>query len=405
MKVVIVGGGIAGLTAALCLHERGIDAEVYESTAELRPVGVGISLLAHGARELDGLRVLDAIAKRAVRFREHAFFTSSGQLIYRDPADERFPAFLVHRADLHEVLVDAVRERLGSDSIRLGHSCVGVEQDDDGAIVRFEETRSGRALDSVRGDAVFACDGIHSALRAQYYPGEGEPVFSGVNMWRGVTPHPPVLSGGSHARVGVIDTGKMVIYPIRNEIDGDGNQLMNWVAEVRDPHGKQVDWNKRGRLEDFLPNYADWHFDWMDVADLLQRSEVIYEFPMSDRDPVSRWAFGRVALLGDAAHPMVPRGSNGAMQAIIDARVAAESLAREATPEAGLRAYEEERLETANAIVLRNRSTPPDSLIETVQQRTGNQRFERLEDVISSQEIRELLDGYKALTGSPKGAR
>jgi 2-polyprenyl-6-methoxyphenol hydroxylase-like FAD-dependent oxidoreductase len=219
-------------------------------------------------------------------------------------------------------------------------------------------------------------------------------------MWRGVTTHPPVLSGGSHARVGVIDTGKMVIYPIRNAIDEAGNQLMNWVAELRDPQGKPVDWNRGGRLEDFLHAFADWHFDWIDVPDLLRRAQVIYEFPMVDRDPVERWAFGRVALLGDAAHPMVPRGSNGAMQAILDARALADALAREPAPEAALRAYEGARLETANAIVLRNRTAPPDSLIETVQKRTGNRPFERLDDVISPDEIRSLLDGYKTLTGT-----
>lgn len=396
----IVGGGIAGLAAALLLEQRGISARVYESTPELRQVGVGISLLPNGARELERLGVLDRIAQRAVRFRDSWFFTSHGQLIHRDPADPSQPQFLVHRADLHAVLLDAVRERLGEDSLKLGHSCAGFEQDGEGVAVRFRDPRDGRSLGSRRGDVVLACDGIHSVVRAQLYPDEGAPVFSGINMWRGVTPHPPVLSGGSHARVGVIDTGKMVIYPIRDAIDDAGNQLMNWVAELRDPSGKPVDWNRGGRLEDFLHAFEDWHFDWIDVPHLLRMAQVIYEFPMVDRDPVERWAFGRVALLGDAAHPMVPRGSNGAMQAILDARALADALASEESPEAALRAYEAARLETANAIVLRNRTTPPDSLIETVQQRAGNKPFDRLEDVISAEEIRSLLDGYKTLTGT-----
>jgi len=399
-QVVIVGGGIAGLTVALCLEQRGIRARVYESTPELRPVGVGISLLPNGARELEALGLLDQIAERAIPFRESCFFTSQGQLIHRDPAPSGARQYLVHRADLHAVLLSAVHERLGKDAVRLGHACVGFEQDGDGVTVQFTDTRSGRALDSQRGEVALACDGIHSVLRAQLYPGEGEPVFSGINMWRGVTPHPAVLSGGSHARVGVIDTGKMVIYPIRDAIDDAGNQLMNWVAEVRDPAGKPVDWNRGGRLEDFLPAFSDWHFDWIDVPDLLRRAQVIYEFPMVDRDPVERWAFGRVALLGDAAHPMVPRGSNGAMQAILDARAVADALAAERDPEAALRAYEAARLETANAIVMRNRTAPPDTLIETVQKRTGNRPFDRLEDVISQDEIRGLLDGYKTLTGT-----
>jgi len=404
VEVAIVGGGISGLTAALELHARGIGARVYESTPELRPVGVGISLLPHGARELDALGLLDGIRARAVPYREACFFNSFGQLIHRDPADPRFPQFLVHRADLHEVLLEAVRERLGEQAVVLGCTCVGVDQDATGAVARFVGTRDGRALDDRRGDVVLACDGIHSAIRKQLYPGEGEPVFSGVNMWRGVTRHPPILSGGSHTRIGKVDTGKMVIYPIRDAVDDEGNQLTNWVAEVRDARGVPVDWNRGGRLEDFLPVYADWRFDWLDVPGLLSRAEVIYEFPMSDRDPVEQWAFGRVALIGDAAHPMIPRGSNGAMQAIVDARVVAEALASEETPEAALRAYEDARLETVNAIVLRNRTTPPDSLIELVERRTGPRPFERIEDVISRDEIRDILEGYKALTGSSREA-
>ena len=404
MRVVIVGGGISGLTAALCLHARGIEASVYESTPELKPVGVGISLLPNGARELEALGVLDGIRTRSVPLHEHAFFTSLGQLVHRDPADPRLPQYLVHRADLHEVLLGAVLERLGPDALRLGHTCIGFEQDGEGAKAHFRESGGGAFLEPARGDAVLACDGIHSSMRAQLYPGEGEPVFSGVNMWRGVTRHRPILSGGSHTRIGVVDTGKLVVYPIRNDVDGEGSQLMNWVAEVRDPGRKPVDWNRHGRLEDFLPVYAAWRFDWLDVPELLRRSEVVYEFPMSDRDPVERWVFGRVALVGDAAHPMVPRGSNGAMQAILDARTAADALARADTPEAALLAYEDERLEQVNAIVLRNRTTPPDSLIEAVERRTGGRPFARVEEVISPEEIREILDGYKALTGSSREA-
>jgi 2-polyprenyl-6-methoxyphenol hydroxylase-like FAD-dependent oxidoreductase len=398
MEVVIVGGGISGLTTGLELEARGIRARIYESVQELREVGVGISLLPHGARELDALGLLDEIRSRAVPYREACFFNSFGQLIHRDPADPQFPQFLVHRADLHGVLADAVRERLGDDAIVLGHTCTGVDLDGDGATARFAGGERARA------DAVLACDGIHSAIRKQLYPDEGEPVFSGVNMWRGVTPHRPILSGGSHTRIGKVDTGKIVVYPIRDDIDADGHQLMNWVVEIRDARGVPVDWNRRGRLEDFVDTFAEWRFDWLDVPDMLTRADVIYEFPMSDRDPVSAWAFGRTALIGDAAHPMIPRGSNGAMQAIVDARVVADALASEPTVEAALRAYEDARLETVNRIVLTNRTTPPDFLIETVERRTGPRPFDRLEDVIDEEEIREILDGYKALTGSSREA-
>jgi 2-polyprenyl-6-methoxyphenol hydroxylase-like FAD-dependent oxidoreductase len=398
MEVVIVGGGISGLTTALELHARGIRARVIEAVHELREVGVGISLLPHGARELDALGLLDEIRACAVPYREACFFNSFGQFIHRDPADPQFPQFLVHRADLHGVLATAVRTRLGDDAIVLGHTCTGVDLDGDGATAHFA------GHESTRADVVLACDGIHSAIRKQLYPNEGEPVFSGVNMWRGVTPHAPILSGGSHTRIGKVDTGKLVVYPIRDNIDGDGNQLMNWVVEIRDARGVPVDWNRGGRLEDFLPTFESWRFDWLDVPAMLARADVVYEFPMSDRDPVSQWAFGRTALIGDAAHPMIPRGSNGAMQAILDARAVADALATEPTPEAALRVYEGMRLETVNRIVLTNRTMPPDFLIETVERRTGPQPFDRLEDVIGEEEIRENLDGYKALTGSSREA-
>jgi 2-polyprenyl-6-methoxyphenol hydroxylase-like FAD-dependent oxidoreductase len=214
-----------------------------------------------------------------------------------------------------------------------------------------------------------------------------------------VTVHAPIGSGGAHMRIGTVDPGKMVIYPIRDDVDGQGRQLINWVAEIYSDRYKPGAWTSPGRVEDFIAPFADWHFDWLDVPELFANAEQIYEYPMSDRDPVGQWAFGRVALVGDAAHPMIPRGSNGAMQAIVDTRVLAEALAAEPTPEAAVAAYEAERLEKVNRVVLTNRVTPPDHLIEEVERRTGFQPFERLEDVISQDELRALLEGYKQVAG------
>ncbi|MDW5595033.1 flavin-dependent oxidoreductase [Conexibacter stalactiti] len=398
-EAVIVGGGIAGLTLALCLHERGVRCQVYESAPELRPLGVGISLLPHGTQVLAGLGLLGEVQRRAVAFRESCFFNRFGQLIHRDPAPEDWRQFLIHRGDLHELLVDAVRQRLGAEALVLGHTCTGVEQDADGATAQFADTVSGAALPERRADAVIGCDGIHSRVRRAFYPDEGEPVFSGVNMWRGVTRRQPFLSGGSHCRVGTVDPGKMVVYPIRDDVDEAGNQLVNWVAEIRDPHRGEVDWSAPGRIADFIEPFASWRFEWLDVAQLIEDADVVYEYPMSDRDPVDRWAFERVALAGDAAHPMIPRGSNGAMQAIVDARVLADALAGGTPITDALRAYEDERLERVNAIVLRNRTQPPDFLIEEVARLTGDRPFERLEDVIGADEMQELLDGYKRVAG------
>jgi len=395
--IVIVGGGIAGLSLALHLHQRDIACQIYEAAPEIKPLGVGISLLPHGTKALAQLGLLDELRERAVVFRESCFVTRQGQFVYRDPAVSEFPQFLIHRADLHEVLYEAVHERLGAHAVMLGHTCIGVDDGAAGAEAHFIDTRTREPLPSRAGRAVIACDGIHSMIRAQFYPDEGAPVFSGVNMWRGTTIHPPVQSGGSHLRIGTVDRGKMVIYPIRNL--PDGRQLVNWVAEVRQEEAGPVDWSVPGRVEDVLPAFDDWTFDWLDVPALIRDAEAILEYPMSDRDPIDRWTFGHVTLTGDAAHPMIPRGSNGAMQAILDTVALADALAEEAETGDALLAYERVRREAVNAVVLKNRVTPPDHLIEVVEERTGGQTFERVEDVISNDEIHAILDSYKAVAG------
>lgn len=399
MNVIIVGGGVGGLTLALCLHKRGVPCRVYESAPRFKPLGVGISLLPHGTRELIELGLLEDLRRVAVEFKESSFFNSFGQLIYRDPARPDSPQFLIHRADLHGVLYDAALARLGPENILLDHTCVGVQQDAGEARVVFRNTQGGQLLRTQNATVVIGCDGIHSVIRRQFYPHEGPPVFSGINLWRGVARYKPFLTAGSHVRAGALDTGKLVLYPIRNNVDDEGRQLINFVAEIRDLKQAPLDWNAPGRVEDFIHIYQDWHFDWLDVADLLIKAEIILRYPMSDRDPLPRWTFGRVTLLGDAAHPMVPRGSNGAMQAMIDSRLLADVLVSSTNPVAALKAYEDSRLALVNRIVLTNRSQPPDLLIETVEKRTGHKPFERLEDVIAPEELRAMLEKYKRLAG------
>ena len=244
---------------------------------------------------------------------------------------------------------------------------------------------------------VVGCDGLHSVIRKQLHPHEGEPRYSGVNMWRGVTPWEPFLSGASMVRAGWLAHGKMVIYPIRNNIDTAGRQLVNWVAEIETPayRGKR-DWNRPGRLEDFIDAYADWHFKWLDVPAMIRATDPILEFPMIDQDPLPWWTQGRATLLGDAAHPMLPRGSNGAGQAVLDARVLADALAlHRDNPAAALKAYESRRLPATTNVVLANRQNPPDAINREVYLRTGDRPFARIEDVISDDEMRAISDSYK----------
>ena len=403
-RVAIVGAGIGGLTLALCLHRAGIACRVFEQAAEVRPLGVGINILPHATAELRELGVLEALEKVAVTTREAAFFNRFGQLVYAEPAG-RFaghetPQLSIHRGDLQGVLLAAVKERLGADAVVTGHACTGAFDVDGAHAVRLAfRDPAGAALPEVEATLAIGCDGIHSAIRRQLHPQEGPPRWSGVNMWRGVTAHAPFLSGATMVRAGWLTVGKMVIYPIRNDIDGEGRQLVNWVAELEAKTPVERDWNARGKLGDFFAAFADWHFDWLDVAALIEETESVLAYPMVDQDPLPRWSFGRVSLLGDAAHPMVPRGSNGAGQAILDARGLADSLtARGLTPEA-LSEYDRVRNAATAKIVLMNRTNPPDAILREVHERSGDKPFERIEDVVPREELARIADAYKQVAG------
>jgi 2-polyprenyl-6-methoxyphenol hydroxylase-like FAD-dependent oxidoreductase len=403
MDVIIIGGGIGGLTLALAIHATGAASRIriFEAAPEIHPLGVGINLGPHAVKELSALGLQDALAAVACQPQDYAFFTRHGQLVYREPwglaAGHQWPHFSIHRADLHKVLLDAVLERLGKASFITGHRCVGFEQTGDRVTARFAGA-NGEALDPQRGDLLIACDGIHSVVRAQLYPDEAPFVYRGTNLWRGVTRMPPYLTGRSIARIGARHS-TLIMYSIRNSIDGAGQQLVNWVAEIEREVAVPVDWNKPGRLEDFLPVYQDWTFDWIDVPAMMRASDAIFSYPMVDRDPLEHWTFGLVTLLGDAAHPMYPQGGNGGAQAIIDAATLARLLKSEPSVEAALKAYEDARLPATSRIVLQNRTAPPNVIVDTVEQRSGDRRFDKLEDIISQDELRAIFERYQKVAG------
>jgi 2-polyprenyl-6-methoxyphenol hydroxylase-like FAD-dependent oxidoreductase len=405
--ILIVGGGIGGLTLGLALHAANIPCRIFETAPEIRAVGVGINLLPHATRELAALGLEADLARVAIETRDASFFNRFGQLIYEEPlgraAGYDHPQFSIHRGDLQMVLLEAFRSRAGADRILTNHHCIGVEQDDHGVTLHFAVGSSDAVGKSVRGRAAIACDGINSVIRKQFFPDEGEPRYSGVNMWRGVTRWKPILSGASMTRAGWLSHGKMVIYPIR-EAGSDGLQLINWVAEIETPNYRRRDWNRPGALDDFIGAFADWHFDWLDVPAFIRAADSVLEFPMVDQDPLPRWSFGRVTLLGDAAHPMVPRGSNGAGQAILDARAMTSALLANDDPVAAFAAYEKQRLEATTRVVLTNRTNPPDAILREVFQRTNDQPFKAIGDVISHDELVALSDSYKQIAGFSKEA-
>lgn len=399
MDVTIIGAGIAGLTLALDLHRVGIGSHIYEAAPELAPIGVGINLLPHCTAVLADLDLDDRLAEVAVTTAESAFYNGFGQFIYAEPAGRAaghaHPQYSIHRGELHAVLLDAVRERVGAERIHTGHTCLGVdEQDDEGVMLRMAS--EGREF-VIRADVVVACDGVHSRIRKQMHPAEGDPLYSGVTMWRGTTVMPPFLTGASMVRAGWLSTGKMVIYPIRDL--GDGSQLVNWVAEIETPRHIERDWNRLGSVDDFADAFADWTFDWLDVPAMIRGADQILEYPMVDQDPLDHWTEGLVTLMGDAAHPMVPRGSNGAGQAILDVRCLADLLADDIEPAAALHAYEAKRLPFTAHVVRTNRTNPPDAILREVFDRTGNRPFDNLDDVIGRDELRRIADNYRRVVG------
>ncbi len=402
-EIIIAGGGIGGLTLALSLHAVGLGTRVrvFEAAPEFKPVGGGINLGPHAMQVFSELGLEDELLAVSKQPDDYVFFTRHGQLVYREPwgkaAGHKWPHISIHRAELHNVLTRAVVARMGAESLRLDHRLVAFEQNDRTVSATFETSGGGRHVQS--GAILIGCDGVHSRVRKGLYPDEGPPRYHGINLWRGVTRHKPFATGNSIVRIGAMHS-TLIIYPVRDNIDDQGNQLVNWVAEVDSEKATVADWNGIARLEDFYPVYQNWTFDWLDVAALLRGTLPILAYPMVDRDPLNRWTFGRVTLLGDAAHPMFPRGGNGGAQAILDARALARCLgeAKDNLP-AALQAYEAERLPATTKVVLQNRTAPPNLIVDTVEQRTGGKPFAKLEDVVKPDELREIFANYQKIAG------
>lgn len=411
MKIIIVGGGIGGLAAALMLHDCGIEAQVFERSEEIRELGVGINTLPHAIKELANIGLLAELDKVAIRTHELIYQNRQGQTIWQElrgtDAGLDMPQFSIHRGRLQGVLRDAVIERLGSDAIRTGHTCTGIHQDDSSVTAIFQSANEDEL--KIDGDAVIACDGIHSVVRKQFYPNQGEPKWNGIMLWRGACLWDPFLTGRSMVIAGGMDA-KLVLYPIANDDRSDGKVLMNWAVAAKmgdgsTPMPRREDWNREGVMSELLPFVENtFSLDVLDPLALIRETGTFYEYPMCDRDPVEQWTFDRVTLLGDAAHPMYPVGSNGASQAILDARCLADRLAAcSGDAAAALLAYEAERLPATSEIVKQNRSGGPERVIDLVNQRAP-EGFGLLEEVASQKELEAVVRGYQKTAGFDKAS-
>jgi 2-polyprenyl-6-methoxyphenol hydroxylase-like FAD-dependent oxidoreductase len=405
MRAVVVGAGIGGLTTALSLHAAGIDCVVHEAVRELKPLGVGINLLPHAVRELTELGLADVLAAYGVETEALVYANRFGQEIWREPrgrfAGYNWPQYSIHRGRLQMLLAEAVRQRLGHGAILVDHEVWGVGERE----VALRSRVSERPLGEARGDVVVACDGIHSIVRAALTGDEGPPIWNGRVLWRGVTEAAPYLGGATMVMAGHQDQ-KFVCYPIDPAAAGRGRSLVNWIAELRFPpevEWRREDWNRQGRLEDFLPQFETWDFGWLDVPAVIQGAAQVFEYPMVDRDPLEAWTHGRLTLLGDAAHPMYPIGSNGASQAILDARTLAYELATRRDIDEALAAYEAARRPATSRIVLANRGNGPEQVMQLAHERAPD-GFARIEDVLTREELEATAGGYKELAGFDRDA-
>jgi 2-polyprenyl-6-methoxyphenol hydroxylase-like FAD-dependent oxidoreductase len=396
LDVAIAGAGIGGLACALSLARLGLSVRVFERAKEIRPLGVGIDLLPHSVRLLFELGLAGKLDATGIRTSELRYTTKRGETIWKEPrglaAGYRWPQFSIHRGRLQTLLFDAVRDRLGADAVVTDHAAATVESRDDRAIL----SASGAEIEA---RLVVAADGIHSALRRQRYPEEGPPLWNGAILWRATSEAAPYLDGRTMCMCGH-EKQKFVCYPITPP-GADGCATINWIAERRFPVDRawrREDWNRAGDPGEFLPAFADWRFSRLDVPALIEDAVAVYEYPMVDRDPLARWTFGRVTLLGDAAHPMYPIGSNGASQAILDARALAAAIMRHGTTPDALAQYEAERRPKTSGIVLANRRNGPEQVMQIVEERAPD-GFAELHDVISQGDLESIAATYKRLAG------
>ncbi|MBB6591941.1 flavin-dependent oxidoreductase [Ralstonia solanacearum] len=405
MKIAIIGAGIGGLTLALMCERQGFEVEVWETAQALRPLGVGINLLPHAARQLCELGLEDTLGALAIRTSALAYYNRFGQPIWHEPrglaAGYDWPQFSIHRGEFQMALADAVADRLGPGCIRPGHGFDAIQSTgEDGGPVRFTVRR--RADDTrvaSSADVLIGADGIHSAVRRQFYPGGDAPRFAGRMLWRAVTEAGPYLDGRTMFMAGHQDQ-KFVAYPIAEPLRRQGRACINWIAELRVPDEAppRSDWNREVDRAVFRDAFADWQWDWIDIPALIDGAQAVYEFPLVDKDPLPRWTFGRVTLLGDAAHPMYPIGSNGSAQAILDARALIDCLLATRNVGLALREYEADRLPRTAGIVLRNRLNGPEQVMQLVHERAPR-GFGRIDDVIPRAELEGIATRYKKLAG------
>lgn len=406
MKAIIIGGGVGGLTTALMCHARGIDCEIYEQSDTIRELGVGINTLPHAIKELKDLGLLERLDAVAIRTYELFYANRFGQTVWHElrgtDAGFEVPQFSIHRGRLQGVLYQAARARLGESKIHVGHRLGHFMQDESGVSAYFFD-RQGRHIRTARGDVLIGADGIHSFVRAKLFPQESPAIWNGTILWRGAVDWPQFMTGRSMIIAGGMEA-KFVLYPIA-EGSAPDRRLTNWAVMAKVAAGgtapRKEDWSRAGRWDDLRPYVQKFNLPFLDVSHLIEASGEFWEYPLCDREPLPRWSHGRVTLLGDAAHPMYPVGSNGASQAILDARCLADKLLTADNAMHALWQYDQERLPMTTQIVLMNRKGGPEGVIDAIEARAPD-GFGNIDDVLSYEERKAIVRGYASTAGFAK---
>jgi 5-methylphenazine-1-carboxylate 1-monooxygenase len=401
MKVIVIGGGISGLTMAMSLHQIGIEARVYEAAREVTPLGVGINLQPNAVRELTEIGLGERLTELGIATEALCFFNKLGQPVWQEKrgraAGFNWPQYSIHRGRLQVMFVQAARERIG-DALHTGHVFQKFVERGDKVVATFTDRASGAVIAEDEADILIGADGIHSAVRRQLYRREGEPNFAGQILWRAAVETAPFRGGATMIIAGHFHQ-RIVAYPMAPGAL-PGKLLTNWIAQmtVETKAPPREDWNRRVGKERFIDAFRNWRFDWLDFPKLVDETAEIFEFPLVDRHPVERWSFGRVTLIGDAAHPMQPTGSQAGSQAIVDARLLAAALLAERDPVAALAAYDRQRRQVMNDITLRNRSFGPEAAMQLAEERAPN-GFKNIEDVIPRAELERISRSFQAVAG------
>ncbi len=404
MTVLIIGGGIGGLALALTCHQIGVPFKVFEASRTIQPLGVGINIQPNAVRELYALGLENALPNIGVKTREYGMFSRHGLEIWTEPRGEwagyKWPQYSVHRGELQMLLYNTLVERAGADCVETGWRCSGFENTEESANAHLVNSATGEKRIE-NASLIIGADGIHSAVRHQMHPDEGPPIWGGAVLWRGTARGKPFRIGASMALIGH-GTQRIVAYPISEADPDTGFATINWITELTyDPGAgwNKEDWNREVDASEFLPMFKDWSYDWVDIPALVTQSDRVYEYPMVDRDPLECWTQGRVSLIGDAAHATYPVGSNGATQAIMDARKLGRAFFDHGVNPSALKAYEDEMRPPTTRVTLANRGSGPDAVLQMIEDRCGGM-FDRLEDVASHEELSAHAAQYKSIAGT-----